>query len=50
LLGSSVLTAATSSRSGNGLIKQRVVLLLQPREPGLVTLHLRLQLLEIQDV
>src|SRR5437867_13376853 len=27
---------------------QRVVLLLQPCQPGLVTLHLRLQLLEIQ--
>jgi len=29
---------------------QRVVLLLQPREPGLVTLHLRVQRPEIQEL
>jgi hypothetical protein len=34
----------------HGAQPQRVVLLLQPCQPGLVTLHLRLQLLEIQKL
>src|SRR6266498_5196565 len=34
----------------HGVYAQRVVLLLKPVQPGLVTLHLRLQLLEIQIV